>query len=284
MKNNSYLCGKFAYIKYMGSVLFADSGSTKTKWMLRGESDSFLETEGINPMHQDFAQIEKVLDELEKWLVEVPAKVCFYGAGCAEMASCDSLAGQLRRHTHCDVVTVESDIVGAARFLFGDSRGVACILGTGSNSVLWDGAKVVMNVHAGGFILGDEGSGAVFGRRLLSDFVKGLTPEPLDSILRDRYGLDYFNIIERVYRQTLPNRYLASYTRLLGEHRDLPYVHAMLLDEFERFFTRNVMQYPDAKSLPVGFVGSVAYHFEAELCEAACRLGMNVTRIMKTPF
>lgn len=268
----------------MGSILFADSGSTKTKWMLRGESDLFLETEGINPMHQDNKQIEAVLVELQKWLNEAPAKVRFYGAGCAEMSSCAELVELLRRYTHCEEVTVESDIIGAARFLFGDNCGIACIIGTGANSILWDGAKAVMNVHAGGFILGDEASGAVLGRRLLSDFVKGLTPEPLNSILRDDYGLNYFNIIERVYRQPLPNRYLASYARLLGEHRDLPYVHEMLVEEFERFFRRNVLQYPDSDVLPIGFVGSIAYHFENELREEACRLGVNVTRILKTPF
>lgn len=265
-------------------ILIADSGSTKTKWGYSEDGSAILktlETEGINPVLQTKETIERILDEVDFSNVD---KVRFYGAGCAECANLQTLIDLLKLHAHTDDVTVQSDIVGAAMALFGNKPGIACILGTGSNSILWDGSLIERNIHAGGFILGDEGSGSVLGKWLISDFIKGLTPDWLTKILTEDYRLDYFTVIEHVHRQPMPNRWLAQFTKLLGAHRDDEYVHTLLVNEFCRFFERNVLQYQGYEDLPVGFIGSIAYVFERELREAAARYNVNVTKIMKTPF
>lgn len=269
-------------------ILLADSGSTKTKWLLRerGVDVASMQTQGINPMHQSEEVIRDILEkELREWLggrkIE---RVEFYGAGCAEMSSCEALRQMVSHATGCGDVIVASDIVGAAKGLLGSERGIACIIGTGANSVLWDGEKVVSNVHAGGFILGDEGSGAVLGRRLVSDFVKGVAPENFMKILGEEMGLDYFKIVSKVYREPLPNRWLAGFAKLLGEHRDEEYVQRLLREEFGRFFERNVKQYDGWRELPVGFVGSIAFCFERELREVGEQMGIHVGKIMRTPF
>lgn len=265
-------------------ILLADSGSTKTKWGYSEDGVAIIrsvETEGINPVLQPRETIERILGEVDFDNVD---KVRFYGAGCAECANLQTLVNLLKLHAHTDDVTVQSDIVGAAIALFGTKPGIACILGTGSNSILWDGYNIVRNIHAGGFILGDEGSGSVLGKWLISDFIKGLTPDWLTKILTEDYHLDYFTVIEHVHRQPMPNRWLAQFTRLLGAHRDEEYVHDLLVNEFCRFFERNVLQYQGYENLSVGFIGSIAYVFERELREAANNYKVNVAKIMKTPF
>jgi len=275
-------------------ILIADSGSTKTKWGYTNDGVTFvktIETEGINPVLQPRDTIERILNEVDFNGVE---SVRFYGAGCAECANLGTLIDLLKRHAATEDVTVQSDIVGAAIALFGekvgqgicppDPIGIACILGTGSNSILWDGREIVKNIHAGGFILGDEGSGSVLGKWLISDFIKGLTPEWMTKILSEEYGLDYFTVIEHVHRQPMPNRWLAQFTKLLGAHRDTEYVHNLLVGEFCRFFERNVMRYEGYCELPVGFIGSIAFVFEDELREAAARYNINVAVIKRTPF
>lgn len=265
-------------------ILIADSGSTKTKWGYTFDGATMLktvETEGINPVLQSRETIDKILGGVDFSNID---KVRFYGAGCAECANLQTLIELLRKHSGSDDVTVQSDIIGAALALFGNKPGIACILGTGSNSILWDGERMVRNIHAGGFILGDEGSGSVLGKWLISDFIKGLTPDWMTRILQQEYGLDYFTVIEHVHRQPMPNRWLARFTMVLGAHRDEVYVHDMLVREFCRFFERNVLQYHGHENLPVGFVGSIAFVFEKELREAAARYNVNVAKIVKTPF
>lgn len=265
-------------------ILIADSGSTKTKWGYTEDGVNIIktiETEGINPVLQPRETIERILSGVD---FDRVVKVCFYGAGCAECANLQVLTELLQQRAHTKNVTVQSDIIGAAIALFGNEPGIACILGTGSNSILWDGVKIVKNIHAGGFILGDEGSGSVLGKWMVSDFIKGLTPDWLTKILADEYHLDYFTIIEHVHRQPMPNRWLAQFAKLLGEHRDDEYVHKLLVNEFCRFFERNVLQYSGYETLPVGFIGSIAYIFETEMREAAAKYNVKVTKIMRTPF
>lgn len=259
--------------------LLVDSGSTKAKWLY--SDGRALLTEGINPMHQSEDEIIEIISRVDFTGVDT---ICFYGAGCAEMQTNEPLVRMLRRASGAARVTVESDIVGAALFTLGPKPGIACILGTGANSVLWDGSRVVGNVHAGGFILGDEGSGARLGRALISDYIKGLTPEWMTDILRREHGLTYYNIIDRVYRQELPNRWLASWALLLGEHRATEYVHELLMRQFDLFLKRNICRYPGWQQAETGFTGSIAYHFEDELREAGAKYDIRFGRILKTPF
>ena len=263
--------------------LIADSGSTKTAWHIAG---AYFETQGINPFHQQEDVIRRILhDELLPQLpVEaVVTEVSFYGAGCTPQMSprlVDALHAVLDGHT---CVEVGSDMLGAARALCQRSEGIACILGTGANSCLYDGTDIVANVSPLGYILGDEGSAAYIGKRLVGDVLKQQMPPQVCQLFYEETHLDAATIVESVYRRPMANRFLGDVSRFCGRHRDLMAVHRLLVDSFSQFFVRNVASYhrPD---LAVHFIGSIAYYYSDELHEAAARSGFRVGTIARTPM
>jgi len=174
-------------------------------------------------------------------------------------------------------------MLGAARALCGHSEGIACVLGTGSNSCLYNGKEIVDQVPSLGYILGDEGSSAAIGRRLISDCLKRQLPETVSREFMERYSLTKEIIIENVYRKSLPNRYIAGFAPFVYEKRSIPEVHKMLIQCFSEFFTRNVINY-HKPWLPVHFVGSLANSFADELKETADSLGMTIGKIMTSPM
>lgn len=270
--------------------LLADAGSTKTVWLLTEAGGTILlrcTTQGINPfmLTEDEVVDVLILELLPKLAAESVGEVRFFGAGC-RASGIVVVEGALRRvFPNVKCVEVGSDLVGAARALFGTKvEGVACILGTGSNSGLYQGGKICSNLPPLGFVLGDEGSGAVLGRRLLGDVFKHQLPMGLCEAFFANYpeaSLD--EVMSRTYRASFPNRYLASFVPFLHHQRLHPFIHALLVEEFRRFFSRNVAAYarPD---LPVGLVGSVAYFFADEIEEAASIEGFRVMKIMRSPL
>ena len=271
----------------MASILIADSGATKADWRLVNPDGtvSSLATSGISPVFLDEAGITAILrDEL------LPAQngaevshIYFYAAGIVsdEVSSkvCDALHGVFP-DAACEAA---SDLLAAARALCGNKPGIACILGTGSNSCFYDGEQIVSNVRAGGFILGDEAGGAWFGKQLLSDFVKGLLPQNLTDELVRRYGIDYPTIVQKVYREPLPSRYLASFAPFIEEHGNHPYIKNLLRNGFDAFLLRNVVQY-DYRRYPVHFTGSVAWHFRELLGRCLTAAGMRQGTIVQRPI
>lgn len=269
-------------------ILIADSGSTKTDWCLCNEGTPILavQTQGINPYHQTEEAIELVLaEELLPQLTRLPDSlhVIFYGAGCANDTACGRVREAMQRVLAADDITIHSDLLGAARALCGHEEGIACVLGTGSNSCLFDGKDIIANVPPLGYILGDEGSSAVLGRRLVGDCLKNQLPEAVRNEFLAEYDLTQEAILEKVYRQPLANRFLASLTPFLSKHREVPEVHTLLVESFVDFFVRNVKQYR-RPWLPIHFVGSIANAFKAELKEAAESLGMELGCILKSPM
>lgn len=268
--------------------LIADSGSTKTDWVLLSPNAAPLafQSQGINPMYQERADILRLFGH--EVLPHLPldaslSEIHFYGAGCAGKGK-QMLQDCLHSlFPHVAVIEVDTDLVGAAKALFAEAEGVACILGTGSNSGLWDGTRLTANISPLGYILGDEGSGATLGRRLVGDVFKQQLPEALCQAFVSETGLTPAEVVQRVYREPLANRFLASLTPFLYAHRSEPSIHALLLEEFSRFFRRNVCLYgrPD---LPVSFVGSIAWFFAAEVKEAASEAGYEVGRILRRPI
>ncbi len=270
------------------TLLIADSGSTKTDWcMVRGgRTICEIKTGGTNPF---FQTEEEIAGEIHSSLIdELPSadidEVYFYGAGCTP-EKLPVLEGALRRHlrihSHCEVA---SDMLAAARSLCGHEPGIACILGTGSNSCAYDGERIVHNVSPLGFILGDEGSGAVLGKLLLGDVLKHQLPQPVIDRFNERYGLSNAEIIERVYRQKLPNRFLASFVPFLADEMGEPAIHSLVVKAFRSFLQRNVKQYDGWDRLPVGFVGSVAFYFRDVLREALEAEGRTLGRILQAPM
>lgn len=285
--NLSYFCCNNNHFNHPNMIVIADSGSTKTDWCMghtRADSRR-MQTEGINPFHQPAGEIDRILSALPFARQEDAARVTnvyFYGAGCTPEKAGIVEEALSRRFPQARVF-VESDLLGAARALCGTEPGIACILGTGSNSCAYDGERITAHVPPLGYILGDEGSGAVLGKRLAGDCLKHQLPDDLCQAFFDSCGLSPAEIIDKVYRQPLANRFLASLTPFLSAHRCRPEIQALLLSGFTDFFRRNVMQYI-YKGIPVHFTGSIAHHFREEMMEAARRLDIRTGHILKSPM
>jgi glucosamine kinase len=260
--------------------LIADSGSTKTTWCLGSET---FQTAGLNPYHQSMESIAATLRTLPEEM-RTAESIFFYGSGCTHERS-GVLEAALRQIMPQAAVSVASDLLGAARALLQHQRGIACILGTGSNSCLYDGEKIVENISPLGYILGDEGSGAVIGRHFVGDCLKNQVPAELRTLFLKTYHTMPAEIVEHVYRGEQPNRYLASFMPFLSENiENFDYINTLIVNCFNEFFQRNVLQYADAQRLPVSFVGSVAHHFQKPLREAAAQFGLQVGKIERSPI
>lgn len=270
-------------------ILIADSGSTKTHWCLmtaNGHHEDFY-TDGINPMFQThIAMRQSVCNSLlpqvgpRLWAGEL-TDLFFYGAGCTpeKIPFVEQAMQEVFRKTKIHVM---SDMVGASRALLGHEKGVACILGTGSGSCYWNGDDIEWRVPSLGYILGDEGSGAVIGRKLVGDILKNQMGEEMKQLFCAEMETSQADIIEHVYRLPFPNRYLAKMQVFCSNHLDRPEVRALIDRELDEFVSRNVMQYPEEYS--VGFVGSVAYVYREILEQVMARHNRRISQIMKDPI
>lgn len=269
-------------------ILLADSGSTKTDWGLveNGKLVKRLRTSGMNPFQMSEGAIT---EEIKTHLVpELPGTVLdevhFYGAGCTKEKQPiveRALRANLTINGECEVA---SDMLGAARGICGHKPGIACILGTGSNSCSYDGKNLVKNVSPLGFILGDEGSGAVLGKLLVGDVLKNQMPEAITKRFFEKYKLTSAEIIDRVYRQPKPNTFLASFVPFLEENIEEPKIYNLVKESFRSFLRRNVMQYDGWQTLPIGFNGSIAKIYKKPLLEALEEEGMHLGRIIQAPM
>lgn len=270
-------------------ILIADSGSTKTDWCLANNGTVVARhaTQGINPFFQNDEEIRLILnrlvvEDLPKQQIGQLTAIYFYGAGIRpEMQQ--RMRDNIFAVTGVENVDVQGDLIGAARSLFGHDSGIACILGTGSNSGLYDGKEVVKNTPPLGFILGDEGSGAVLGKLFLGALCKGLMPDGMLDEWVEATGQNVADIIQHVYRQPLPNRYLAQATHFMHSHLDVEEVRQLVITSFRDFFRRNLVQYGHS-DLPVRAIGSIAYHFHAQLSEAAEAEGFMLDRVEQSPM
>lgn len=305
-------------------ILIADSGSTKTDWAAWEKRPQFPEkdaalsaerggtfpeevcrfrTEGLNPFYQSAEEIGEVLRQTRQALQaaaptapgeEAEIEIHFYGAGCtAEKIPLmeSALAAAFGPAEH-GAVEVKGDLLAAARSLCGRRSGIACILGTGSNSCVYDGENIRENVSPLGFILGDEGSGAVLGKLLVGSLLKGQLGSELKEEFLAQYGLTPADVVEHVYRRPFPNRFLAHFAPFLSERLDLPEIRAFCREAFAAFFRRNVLQYSEAhgrendsgEPLPVHFTGSVAYHFRSIIRPLAEEFGLRPGHFSQSPL
>ena len=283
-------------------ILIADSGSTKTDWaiVIGDVQPVVVKTQGINPVHQSREEIVRVLreeffgmmgstPEVQKLrsasilTPEFPMAVYFYGSGVRpEM---EPLMQSLLKETfpQASVIEAHSDLLGAARALCGRNEGIASILGTGANSCLYDGNAIVDHMPALGYILGDEGSGAVLGKRFIHDLYGGVLSEEIKQTFERETKLNLAEIIKRVYREPLANRFLASLSEFISAHLDDAGVRAVVVHNFEDFLRLHIKSY-NRSDLPVSFVGSVAWHYQDELKEAAEHLHFRIGTVLKTPM
>lgn len=272
--------------------LIADAGSTKIQWALVEAGEGFVKpfrTVGLNALTATDLEIESVLlDALSHMPEDAEIEsVEYYGAGCATQASCERIRLLVTRIFDCDRVTVESDLVGAARSLLGDERGIACILGTGSNSCLYDGRQIVANTPSLGYVLGDEGSGNAIGRRLLSDYLKHQMPNEIADKFAAITDTDLAAALQKVYKEPGANRWLASLAKFAAVNIAHEYVERLIKDEFRRFIDRNVTAYfsqTDRHNTPICFTGGVAAGFATQLTEICDEYGLYLEQITSEPM
>lgn len=268
-------------------ILIADSGSTKTDWVLfNGDSIiTRVKTQGFNPTQQSTEDIYNVLSKELTGNIDTtaPQTIYFYGAGCAYENANKRMQAALENIFTTRDIHIHSDLLAAARALCGHEEGIACILGTGSNSCLYDGKKITDNTPSLGYILGDEGSGAHLGRQLVSDCIKKQLSAPLCDKFLKKYDLTIAGILERVYHEPLPNRFLASFAPFLHENRNNAEIHSLLIQCFTQFFQRNTMVYRRSW-LPIHIIGSIGVNFAQEIKETAESLGLSIGNIVESPI
>ena len=265
------------------SILIADGGSTKIDWtVVSGISQKTFRSPGINPVLWDIGKIEQMLQEgLPNEILSDVESVYFYGAGCLGRSAEKMQEALMRVVAHDAEIEVESDLLGAARALFGNERGIACILGTGSNSALYDGKEIISNIHPLGYILGDEGSGASIGKHFLNALYKGRLPESLRKDFETETGLTYDDVIDHVYRQPMANKFLASLVIFVSKRRKE--CAELLNEEFDNFIEKDILPYNHCE-LPVGIVGGVGYEFHEELKEIFLRHRLKLNKVVAKPM
>lgn len=270
-------------------ILIADCGSTKIDWCVveNGKVVKQIFTCGMNAvMLTEEEMAERIATELVPELGDARIdKVFFYGAGCINEEVCGNVANAIRKNIPgAETVDVHTDLLAAARALCGRNPGIACIMGTGSNSCYYDGEKICDNVSPLGYILGDEGSGAVLGKILIGDVLKNQLPKHLCEKFLKEFELDRMTIIRRVYKEPQGNRFLASVTPFLIQNIQDPAIHNLVLNAFKAFFIRNIAQYQGYRDLQVNFIGSIAYYYREVLEEAARACECTVGTIIKSPM
>lgn len=268
-------------------ILIADSGSTKTTWVLLDGNRRIIgqcQTSGINPFYQTVEEIIEILKKEFALQINSLNAIYFYGAGCANPEKNEIVRSALDHLWNPDQISVESDLMCAAHSLCGHEAGIAAILGTGSNSCYYDGKSIVHHVPPLGFILGDEGSGGVIGKKLVSDILKNQLPASVCKSFFDTYGLTTAEILDRVYKQPFPNRFMAQFTRFIYDHIQEESLYNLVKSSFTEFFVRNVSHYEASRIIPVSFTGSIAWYFKWILEEAARDLGFSVGKVTKDPI
>lgn len=268
-------------------ILIADSGATKAEWCLltNGKKKTII-TQGISPYFLNTGQItDLLLKELKPKLKNIEVdEVYYYGTGCANPANAKSVKKAVSKVFAGAKIDVNHDLMAAARALCGRNKGVACILGTGSNSCYYDGKKIVKNSPGLGYVLGDEGSGAYLGKKVIQYYLYGT----FDEELRGRFDLTYTTntaeILENVYKKPLPNRYLASFAKFLAENRGHYMIENIIEDGLNDFFFSHLCKYRETWTLPIHFAGSVAFGFKDVLQQLCNSYEFELGKVMKNPM
>jgi glucosamine kinase len=272
----------------MSTILLADSGSTNTSWcLLKNNKSKKATTLGLSPYFLTGEQMIEVLKkEMPKQFIEaIPDAIHFYGTGCADPANRTIIQNMLKKlYPRTRKIVVETDLLGTARALCGDEKGVVCILGTGSNSCYYNGKKIAKNSPGLGFILGDEGSGAYLGKKVIQHAIYGMFEPELMDRFQSSFPITREEILESVYRKPLPNRYLAGFARFLAENRGHYMVENIIEDAFNDFFFQHIYKYRESWTMPIHFTGSVAYGFRDVLKTLCNAYELKLGKVLKDPM
>lgn len=270
-------------------ILVADSGSSKTDWLLDnpgGEPEEF-KTDGLNPYFLNEKEIVKIMQSQGADLIKRNhriSEIFFFGAGCSNPDRREIISNALSQVFPKTYISVDSDLLGSAYATCGKEKGLCCVLGTGSNISFFNGEDIFEGKQGLGFVLGDEGSGSWLGKALIRDFLYGNMPPEIAKAFNNRYHLDKETIIKNVYQRPKANSYLAAFARFLNEVRTSAYAQDMLRSGFTEFIETNIKTYPEYQKYKCHFVGSVAYQFSDELKELCKEHGVHVGKIIKKPI
>ena len=267
-------------------ILIADGGSTKSSWCIADAQQSFFfQTEGYNPY---FVDSDYIVDSLKQALpaqieTNKVSEIYFYGAGCAadKIHIIQDALHSIFANAQCHI---EDDMLAAARALLGTNSGFAAILGTGTNTCIYDGKHITHNIDSLGFILGDEGSGGAMGKRIIGDYIRGAMPADIRQKFEKTYCATADELIDNIYSKPMANRFCAAFSMFLYDNIQHPYAHEVVKDSFNNLFKNMVSNYPDYKQYRFNCVGSIGYHFKDILAEVAGCYGMQLGLIVKSPI
>lgn len=269
--------------------LVVDSGSTKADWVLTGLTEGTLlefRTSGINPFFLSDKDIIRILQnttEVQPFLKEVK-EIYFFGAGCSSPDRREVVSNALSQVFKNAFVNVEDDLAAAVYATCGNAKGLSCILGTGSNITYFDGNEIKPGKHGLGYILGDEGSGTYFGKKLITSFLHDTLSAHLYKAFKQQYELDKASVIRQVYENAAPNFYLASFSNFMSGYKADPFIIGLLKEGFNEFVQSNIKSYPDYRRLTCHFIGSIAYHFQDVLRQVCKENQIQTGKILKHPI
>ena len=267
--------------------LIADSGSTKTEWcLLKNDKPTLFTSQGMSPYFVNEEQIDQTIRRevfpfIKKNKID---EIYFYGTGCKNPANIKMFKKVFSQLFPEAVVVVDNDLSGAAKALCGNEKGIACILGTGSNSCYYNGKRIVKNSPGLGFILGDEGSGAYLGKKVIQHYLYNIFDEELRARFDAKFLTTGTEIIESVYKKPLPNRYLASFAIFLAENRGHYMIENIIEDGINDFFYTHIISYRESSKLPVHFTGGIAYGFKDVVAELCQNYGLQLGNILRSPM
>lgn len=268
-------------------ILVADSGGSKLDWRLLYDNGTINQTTGpgFNPYYQDPSHLTLSVNETLVPLVsEKVRKIFFYGSGASSPQNREIIKDVLAGIFGNAEIDVNHDLLGAARSLCGEEAGIACILGTGSNSCLFEDGIIKKNITNLGWILGDEGGGVYIGKKLLVDYLREQMPLKLSEQFRARFSIARDDVLDKIYRQEKPSAFLGSFSKFIFQHIKEPYCYQLVYSSFEDFFKNNVMRYDQYQNRKVHFTGSVAFYFSDILRQVANDLGVTVKNVVETPI
>lgn len=268
-------------------VIIADSGGSKIDWRLLKKDGSIgqANSSGFNPYYQPLEHLTQIVSEtLLPKVSEETSKIFYYGTGVSSEKNVQSIQSVFAKHFPKASIEVGWDLLAAARALCGREPGIACILGTGSNSCLYDGEKIIGNVANLGWILADEGSGTYMGKRLVFDYFRNEMPESMARQFHARFPWSREEVLEKVYQLEKPGAFLASFARFIFQHLKEPYCYQLAYNSLSAFFENNVMKYENYKDLKVHFTGSIGFYFSDVLRQVANDKGITVKNVLEGPI
>lgn len=270
-------------------IIIADGGSTKTNWCLVTDEQKkvYFNTEGYNPY---FSSKDYIINSLKENLptdlqIDKITEVNYYGAGCSVDDKKKIVQDAMQAVFVNAKVNIGHDLLAAARAVLGTNEGFAAILGTGTNTCIYDGKNITHNIDSLAYILGDEGSGCYIGKKLLGDYVRGYMPEAVRELFWETYKLTPDQIIDNVYTKPLANRFCAGFSKFVYDNTvNIEYSRNLVKSSFEDFFRNLVTHYPNYQKYTFNCIGSVGYNFRNVLEEVAVENGMKMGNIIRSPI